>query len=182
VSQVRLRLVEALLAVARFGILPGFARPVQDGLRDAVQDGGAGPLAGVRGQAGQAQGGVGGTAVVAVAAPAGHGRGEPGPRTVRVTVQAQHPAQVDQQGIVSLPDRLPRLGRLFQVSPGGGQVAPLQGGHAGVVVQDAGAELVAGAPGGGDGLGVKRLGPRRVDDAAAHEVPGHGLAEDDVIA
>ena len=59
VAEVGVYLVEAGLAVARFKGLPWYSGPVEEGLGGAVEFGGPVPVAGVGGQACQAEGGVG---------------------------------------------------------------------------------------------------------------------------
>ena len=59
IAQVRTRLVEAVLTVARIEFLPRTARPVNKRLRDAVQRSCPVPVARIAGQAGQAKAGLG---------------------------------------------------------------------------------------------------------------------------
>jgi len=133
--------------------LPGFAGPVEKGLRHAVQHRRSGPLTAVGGQAREAEGRVGEAGAFTVAAAYPQGGFEAGPRGVRVAFMAQHPAQVDQHVAVLLPDGLLRQVGRVQVLARGREIAGPQGMHAGIVVQDAGEELIAGSPGAGDGLG-----------------------------
>ena len=174
--------IEVFLAIARFGVLPGFAGPVEKGLRGAVEHTGSGPLAAVGGQARQAEGGVGEAGPFTVAAAHPQGGCEAGPRAVRVTVLAQRPAQVGRYVRACLAERPHHPGRLLQMGPGCRDVPGAQGVHAGVVVQDASEELVAGPPGARDGLGEQRLGASRVDGIDAQQVPRHALGQHDVIA
>jgi hypothetical protein len=67
-AEVRANLRAAFAAIPSFGILPGFAGPVEGGLRDAVEHAGARPLARVGGQAGQAEHGVGDAETLSAAA------------------------------------------------------------------------------------------------------------------
>jgi hypothetical protein len=181
VAQVRADLVQALLAVVRFGILPGLAGPVEKGLRHAVQHRGSGPLTAVGGQARQAEGGVGKAGPFTVAAAYPQGGYEAGPRGVRVAVMTQHPAQVDQHMSVLFPDGPLRQEGRVQVLARGREIAGPQRVHAGVVVQDAGEELIAGSLGAGDGLGEQRLSPRWVDKIQAQQVPRHAHGENDIV-
>jgi hypothetical protein len=67
------------------------------------------------------------------------------------------------------------------VGSGGGDVPDAERVHAGVVVQDAGEQQVAGSLGADDGLVEQFPGVARVDQVDAQEVPGQGLGEQHII-
>jgi hypothetical protein len=176
---VRARLVQAVPAVTHGGLLPRIARPVLKGLRDAVQRSRPVPLARIAGQEGQFEDGAGHVPGVAVPAADPQGGLDHGQGGVQVPLRAQHVTQVHRHEDV-LPSDLPRgLCGGFQVSPGGGDVPGAQGGSAGVVVQIAVSEIVAGSLGAGDRLGVQRPGPGRVD---SQEIPEQALGQLHVVA
>jgi hypothetical protein len=148
----------------------------------AVEHARARPLACVGGQAGQAQHGVGDAEALAAAAADPQRVCEAGPGAIGIAVLAPHPAQVDGHGVAVLPVRPRGLSRRFQANPRGGDVPDAERVHAGVVVQDAGEQLVAGSLSAGDGLIEQFPGPDRVDFVDAQQVSRQGLGEQDVIA
>jgi hypothetical protein len=95
-AEVGAHLVQAVAAVTRFKLLPWLSGPVEEGLCDPVQYGRPGPVAGIRGQARQAEDGVG--ELVAGSLGAGDGLGEqrPGSGSVsswRASVTACSPSR-----------------------------------------------------------------------------------------
>ena len=145
---------ETLRAYLLDELPPGTLARVEKALRDTVQRPGPVPVAAISGQAGQAEAGASHVWAVPVAAADPQGRLEHGPRAVRVAVLAQHPAQVERHGGAFLPDRPRGSRRMFQVGPGGGEVAGAQGMDAGVVAQHIGDQVVTRSLGAGDGLGI----------------------------
>ena len=139
----RAHLGQVALPVPRLDVLPRFPGPVEEGLRDAVQDRRTVPVAQIRGQAAQAEDGAGDDRLFTAAAADAQAGFERGPGPVRVALFALDPAQVGRHGRVFLPGRLCGLGRLVQVGPGGRDVAGPQRLNGGVVVQERAQELVA---------------------------------------
>ena len=170
-------LIEAVPSVARFQLLPGKPGPAEKSLGDAMEHGRPRPVAGIGGQAREAEAGVGDSVVVAVAAASAQGALEAIARAAGVAVLAQHPAHVDRQVRVLGLDRVHGVGRLEQVGPGGRDVASAQGMHARVVRQVVGEKMVAGSQYARDRLGEQRPGVCRVGEGVAVQIPGQALAE-----
>src|SRR3984885_6850977 len=145
-------LVDALAAVARFGLLPRLCDLVSEALRRAVERSCQLPVAAIGGQAGQAEAGVGEAGTVPVPAAYPQDRLERGPRTLGVVFLAQYPALVHDHVAVLLPGRLHGFHRLVHVSPGGGGVPGAQCVYGGVVVQPVAPAPVTGPFGSRDGL------------------------------